>query len=166
MVKCTRCEQVSTIKTGDKTMKRILILHGPNLNMLGIREPGVYGSLSLAAINEGLAETASAHGVELEVFQSNHEGAIIDKIHEAHGTKDGIVMNPGAFTHYSYAIRDAVAAVSLPVIEVHLSNIHKREEFRHTSVIAPVAVGQISGFGAHSYEMGLRAMVHYLTENG
>lgn len=134
--------------------------------MLGIREPGVYGSQSLAAINGNLAAAAEALGVEIETFQSNHEGALIDKIHEAYGAKDGIVMNPGAFTHYSYAIRDAVAAVQIPFIEVHLSNIHKREPFRHTSVIAPVALGQVSGFGPYSYEMALRAMVHYLAENG
>lgn len=147
-------------------MLRILILHGPNLNMLGIREPGVYGSDSLETINGRLEAVARELGVTVAAFQSNHEGALIDRIHEAYGAADGIVMNPGAFTHYSYAIRDAVSAVSLPVIEVHLSNIHKREAFRHTSVIAPVALGQISGFGAYSYEMGLRAMVHYLTENG
>lgn len=147
-------------------MKRILILHGPNLNMLGVREPGVYGSMSLPAIEESLRVCAAELNVELDFFQSNHEGALIDRIHAAFGTMDGIVMNPGAFTHYSYAIRDAVAAVSLPVIEVHLSNIHKRETFRHTSVIAPVVLGQISGLGPYSYEAGLRAMVHYLRENG
>lgn len=134
--------------------------------MLGVREPGVYGAQTLDAIHAHLEAVAQGLGVSVAFFQSNHEGALIDRIHEAFGTVDGIVMNPGAFTHYSYAIRDAIAAVALPVIEVHLSNIHKREPFRHTSVIAPVALGQVSGFGAYSYEMGLRAMVHHLAENG
>lgn len=147
-------------------MKNILVLHGPNLNMLGIREPGIYGSNSMAAINERLGELSAQLSVSLETFQSNHEGAIIDKIHEAYGIKDGILINPGAFTHYSYAIRDALTSVALPAVEVHLSNIHKRETFRHTSVTAPVVVGQISGFGAYSYELGLLALVRYLEENG
>lgn len=134
--------------------------------MLGIREPGVYGKDSLEAIQTRLAALAERLSVGLECYQSNHEGALIDKIHAAYGTKDGIVINPGAFTHYSYAIRDALAAVSLPAVEVHLSNIHKREAFRHVSVTAPVTVGQICGFGAHSYELGLQALVHYLNENG
>lgn len=147
-------------------MKNILVLHGPNLNMLGIREPGIYGSHSMAAINERLGGLAAQLSVNLETFQSNHEGAIIDKIHEAYGSKDGILINPGAFTHYSYAIRDAISSVALPTVEVHLSNIHKRETFRHTSVTAPVAVGQISGFGAYSYELGLLALIRHLEENG
>ena len=143
-------------------MKQILLLNGPNLNMLGIREPGIYGSMSLQTIIEGLEKTASGLGVALETFQSNHEGGLIDKIHAAFGVKDGILFNPGAFTHYSYALRDAISTVGIPTVEVHISNIHKRESFRHTSVIAPVAIGQIAGFGADSYELGLRALVQHL----
>lgn len=142
-------------------MKQMLLLNGPNLNMLGIREPGVYGSLSLQSITDRLSKLAVELGVGLEAFQSNHEGELIDRIHAAYGTKDGILFNPGAFTHYSYAIRDAVSAVGIPVVEVHISNIHKRESFRHVSVIAPVAIGQIAGFGADGYELGLRALVQY-----
>lgn len=143
-------------------MKKILVLNGPNLNMLGIREPGVYGNTSLQTIEQRLKQLADELSVELECFQSNHEGALIDKIHEAFSVKDGIVMNPGAFTHYSYAIRDAIEAVRIPTIEVHISNIHKREAFRHVSVIAPVALGQIAGLGVESYELGLRAIVGHL----
>jgi 3-dehydroquinate dehydratase-2 len=146
-------------------MKKVLVLHGPNLNMLGIREPGVYGSVTLEAINLNLIQVAKQHDMELEVFQSNHEGELIDQIHRAFGVKDGIVINPGAFTHYSFAIRDALSSVNLPTIEVHLSNIHKRESFRHQSVTAPVVVGQIAGFGTYSYELGLLALAQHLQEN-
>lgn len=130
--------------------------------MLGLREPGIYGTQTLASINEMLITEAEALGVTVEVFQSNSEGALVDSIQATLGQKDGIVINPGAYTHTSVALRDAVAAVGLPTVEVHLSNIHTREEFRHHSYIAPVAVGQICGFGADSYRLGLRALVQHL----
>ncbi len=138
---------------------KILVMNGPNLNLLGEREPGIYGDESLAAINERLAEKGRELGAELDFFQSNHEGALIDKLHESRGVYSAVILNAGAYTHYSVAIRDAIAAIKLPVIEVHLSNIHAREEFRHTSVISPVCKGQISGFGAYSYTLALYAAV-------
>lgn len=141
-------------------MGRILVIHGPNLNLLGTREPEVYGSTTLAEIDAMLHELGQELGIEVESFQSNHEGAIIDAIHGARGRCDGILINPGAFTHYALAIRDAISAVGLPVVEVHLSNIHSREPFRHRSVIAPVAVGTIAGFGSGSYLLGLRALAN------
>ncbi|HEY9703989.1 MAG TPA: type II 3-dehydroquinate dehydratase [Allocoleopsis sp.] len=140
----------------------ILVLHGPNLNFLGIREPQIYGSMTLDNINHLLNEEAKILQVELSIFQSNHEGVLIDTIHQAFGQHQGILINPGAFTHTSVAIRDAISAVDLPTVEVHLSNVYKRESFRHHSYIAPVAIGQISGFGAESYRLGLLALVNYL----
>jgi len=139
-------------------MKKILIIHGVNLNMFGKRDPAQYGTITLEEINQKLKELAKELGVELETFQTNHEGEIVEKIHQAHQEKvDAVVINAGAWTHYSYALRDALAILKVPIIEVHMSNIHAREEFRHLSVIAPLAKGQIAGFGVHSYLLGLRA---------
>lgn len=147
-------------------MAKILVIHGPNLNLLGKREPDIYGTDTLDSINQQLQDVAKKEAVELEFFQSNHEGAIIDKIQQAMGTNDGILINPAAYTHYSIAIRDAISAVALPTVEVHLSNIHAREEFRKHSVIAPVAAGQISGFGKYSYVLGLLALLEHLKRKG
>ena len=140
-------------------MKKILIINGPNLNMLGKREPEVYGTLTLDEINTRIASEAEVMRIEVEFFQSNVEGKIIDAIHLAEGTANGIIINAGAYTHYSFAIRDAIASVSVPCVEVHLSNVYARDEFRHKSVIAPVCVGQISGFGIMSYLLALRALI-------
>ncbi|MDF5726983.1 MAG: type II 3-dehydroquinate dehydratase [Rhizonema sp. PD38] len=142
----------------------ILVLHGPNLNLLGQREPGIYGSLKLVDINRLLKEEAPRLQLEIFLMQSNHEGVLVDAIHEALGKYQGILINPGAYTHTSVAIRDALAAVNLPTVEVHLSNIYRREDFRHHSYIAPVAIGQISGFGERSYLLGLQALVYHLRD--
>jgi 3-dehydroquinate dehydratase-2 len=139
-------------------MKKILIIHGVNLNMFGKRDPAQYGTITLDEINQQLKELAKELGCVVETFQTNHEGEIVEKIHQAHQEKvDAVVINAGAWTHYSYALRDALAILKVPIIEVHMSNIHAREEFRHLSVIAPLAKGQIAGFGVHSYLLGLRA---------
>jgi 3-dehydroquinate dehydratase-2 len=143
---------------------KILVLHGPNLNLLGTREPTIYGNITINEINSRISSLALELGVKVEIFQSNSEGALIDKIHSSIGHFDGIVINPAAYTHTSIALRDAFSAAALPVVEVHLSNIHRREEFRCKSFIAPVAVGQISGFGPDSYLLGLRAVCDHLTK--
>ena len=133
-------------------MKKLLLINGPNLNMLGVREPDVYGRDTLAALEERVAGYVRSRGAEFDCFQSNHEGALIDRLHQAHGTCDGIVYNPGAHTHYSYALRDAVASIDVPVVEVHISDIDSREPFRSISVIAPACVAQVKGLGFAGYE--------------
>lgn len=138
---------------------KFLIINGPNINLLGTREPEIYGSMTLDDINKDIANYAKELGVETETFQSNIEGEIVDKIQQAKGVFDGIVINPAAYTHTSVAIRDAISAVGIKAVEVHISNIHAREEFRKNSLIAPVCVGQIAGFGADSYKLALRALV-------
>jgi 3-dehydroquinate dehydratase-2 len=141
---------------------RILILNGPNLQLLGLRKPDIYGTACLRDVEDRLAVLAEELGVGVECRQSNHEGQLVDWIGEAPGTFAGIVINPGAYTHTSVAIRDAIEGVGLPAVEVHISNIHAREEFRHTSLIAPVCLGQICGLGTPGYLLGLRALVGYL----
>jgi len=140
----------------------VLVLHGPNLNLLGLREPKVYGRSTLDDVNRLLEEEARSLQAEITALQSNHEGVLIDAIHAARRQHQGLLINPGAYTHTSVAIRDAIAGVAIPTVEVHLSNIHRREAFRHHSYIAPVAIGQISGFGVESYRLGLRALVAHL----
>jgi 3-dehydroquinate dehydratase-2 len=139
-------------------MKKILVLHGVNLNMFGKRDPDPYGNITLDEIDQRLRELAKELGCDVETFQTNHEGEMIEKVHQANqGEVDAVVINAGAWTHYSYALRDALAILKIPIVEVHMSNIHAREEFRHNSVISYLAKGQISGFGVHSYLLGLRA---------
>jgi 3-dehydroquinate dehydratase II len=145
-------------------MTKILVLHGPNLNLLGEREPGVYGSVTLEQINQRLNEMARERNVELRILHSNTEGELVDAIQDARSWANGILINPGAYTHYSYAIRDAVAAIRLPALEVHLSNIFAREEFRNRSVIAPVCIGSICGLGWRSYEVGLLGLLGYMQD--
>ena len=143
-------------------MANVLVLHGPNLNLLGTREPEIYGSATLADINEMLKKRAEEAGIGIDFLQSNHEGVLVDAVQAARGKYDYIIFNAAAFTHYSIALRDAIAAVEVPVIEVHISNIHQREAFRHTSVLAPVALGQICGLGVASYLAALEAIIFRL----
>ena len=140
-------------------MKKVIVIHGPNLNFTGIREPDIYGGRTLDDINKNILSEAETLGICAEVFQSNYEGAIIDKLQECHMLGfDGVIINPGAFTHYSYALHDAIAGVNMPAVEVHLSNIHKRDEFRRKSVTAPACIGPICGFGEYGYIMALNAL--------
>ncbi|MEW6618437.1 MAG: type II 3-dehydroquinate dehydratase [bacterium] len=145
-------------------MNKILVIHGPNLNLLGKREPEVYGNITLAEINQRLKELANEKQIDLKIIQSNHEGEIVDEIGKADAKF--IIINPGAFTHTSIAIRDAIAATGIPTIEVHLSNIYKREEFRHKSLIAPVCIGQISGFGVTGYLLAFQSAIELMKSGG
>ncbi|MCM1507047.1 MAG: type II 3-dehydroquinate dehydratase [Ruminococcus flavefaciens] len=139
-------------------IKKILVIHGPNLNLLGEREPDVYGNNGIDTLNSNIIDRAKEQGLECEIFQSNHEGAIIDKLHSARKNVDGVIINAGAYTHYSYAIRDAISAIKIPCIEVHISNVDARDAFRANSVIAPVCKGSISGFGFGSYYLAVQAL--------
>ena len=143
-------------------MKKILFILGPNLNMVGIRDKNIYGAETAESINMQVMEWAKEFDFDLEIFQSNHEGDIVDKIHSAYGEKDGILINAGALTHYSYALHDAIEAVHIPTVETHMSNIYAREEFRHKSVISAVCIGCIAGFGKESYYLGLSALAKKL----
>ncbi|MBU8850228.1 MAG: type II 3-dehydroquinate dehydratase [Desulfobacterales bacterium] len=146
--------------------KKIQVINGPNLNMLGKREPEIYGSLTLDQINDDLAQQAIPLGMDIDFFQSNHEGAILDKLHEIFNKNiDGIIINPGALTHTSIALRDAMAFISCPVVEIHLSNIYKREAFRHKSMLADIVTGQIAGFGHYGYQMALNAIADMINES-
>jgi 3-dehydroquinate dehydratase-2 len=140
-------------------MKKMLLINGPNLNLLGLREPQIYGIETIKDLEENVVQFAKKNGVEVSCIQSNHEGVIIDMLHEANGNFEGIILNPGAFTHYSYAIRDAIASIQVPVVEVHISNVHAREEFRRISVISPVTAGQIVGLGFLGYNLAVLALL-------
>lgn len=142
--------------------RKILLINGPNMNMLGIRQPEIYGRDTLETVEKLAVERAKSRGYECDCFQSNYEGAIVEKIHEAYGKYDGIVMNPAAFTHYSYAVADAVSAVALPTVEVHMSDIHNRESFRQNSVILPYCIGQVAGMGKESYGAGVDKLIDHL----
>jgi 3-dehydroquinate dehydratase II len=155
-------EIANTATQSESNNLSVLVLHGPNLNLLGLREPGIYGATSLAQIDTQLVQLGISLNTTVQSFQSNHEGVLVDTIHAARDRHQGIVINAGAYTHTSIAIRDAISAVQIPSIEVHLSNIYRREEFRHHSYLASIVVGQISGFGANSYYLGLQALVAYL----
>ena len=143
---------------------KILVINGVNMNMLGVREPDKYGTITLKELEKNLYSYSFELGVDIETFQSNHEGEIVEKIQSAYGNVDGIVINPAAYTHTSVAIRDAIAAVNIPTVEIHMTNIHAREDFRHNSLIAPVCIAQISGFGAQSYKLGLKGLVEFLKD--
>ena len=151
-------------RRGILTVLRVLVMNGPNLNLLGTRETDVYGTATLEDIEGMVVGRAADLGVDVTFYQSNHEGALIDRLQDAQGTCNGVVLNPGAYTHYSYAIRDAIAAIGLPVVEVHLSDINEREDFRAISVTAPVCISQISGLGPDSYLEGLETLVSHLRE--
>ena len=145
-------------------MQSVLILHGPNLNLLGSREPGIYGRVTFDELNKRLVEAGGDLGVEVRTFQSNHEGVLIDQLHQAQDWAQGVVFNPGGYTHTSVALRDAIAAILIPVVEVHLSKVQAREEFRQISLTAPVCIGSITGFGWQSYMLGLEALTRYLDD--
>ena len=146
-------------------MLSVLVLHGPNLNLLGLREPGVYGSTTMEDINTRMIELGSELGIEVRCFQSNHEGGLIDALHDARNWASGVVFNPGGYTHTSVALRDAISAINLPVVEVHISNVHAREEFRHKSMISAVCAGTISGLGVDSYLLGLRGLAEKIKKS-
>ena len=143
---------------------KILVIHGPNLNMLGKREPDIYGHQTLEEINIALKAQADRLGIQIETFQSNHEGDIVDKIQQAHDTFDGIIINPAAYTHASIAIRDALSLLNIPVVEIHISNIYRREPFRHTSMMSAIVTAQISGFGSHGYILALAGLAQVLQD--